>query len=88
MRMLFKLMTPCKIIRSRHEKFFSTSPLSTSFRARVDWFMLTGGILGFAFVTANAIPFFAAFQVRALATLTGVGTQACAVASLRMLRVY
>jgi len=58
------LLTNVPLAIAWQERFFGTSPLSDhSFKSRFHWFILTGGILVFSYLTANAIPFFAAFQV-------------------------
>ena len=64
------LLTNIPLAIAWQERFLGTSPLSDhSFKSRFHWFLLTGGILVFSYLTANAIPFFAAFQVNRLPPL-------------------
>lgn len=57
------LLTNVPLALAWHERLApETARDFESFRGRLHWFALTGGILTFAFIVANAIPFFGSFQ--------------------------
>jgi len=57
------LLTNVPLALALHSVLFPATALDfTGFRGRVHWFLITGALLGFSFVVANAIPFFGSFQ--------------------------